>query len=925
MPTLHGNLRGMLAAGSYVVVGNIVVLAADTLTILPGTRLSFGPNIGLTVHGLLIASGTPDSLIRFSRQDSSSYNRYWNGIQFVSSHPSCRLDYCVVEYARTSALVCRQSSPVISHCTFRQNVWTASLGTFACFENSSPLIEYTDFFRNSYWAASWGGAVYSELSSPTFNHCRIDSNFATHGGGVYATTSQLTFQNCHFGNNSASDEGAGCDFYDCTVIMRETVLERNYVYADVGTCPGGGIRADGSNITLQDCQIQYNSSRGSVGCEFNACEASIVSSSISHNECYGSGSGGLAAQRSTISLRNCEISDNSTTGDGGGCYFSTSTVSLDSVVLDHNIAARGSTLGKGGAIRTDRSDVTIRHSRISNNKAFGGAGCQFGNSNVIMLGCTVEYDTARATWSLGPGGGIAVVSDSLHAFYMDSCIVRNNKSFYDGGGIHIAGSSQAMLRRCQITDNMAVHAGGGAYLLRPTTANNNIVERCVFFGNSPSGLGGDVHNLTLNSSSFAFNWGGPGINLNPTIRTAIRIRNCDFWRNTGGAIRDLTRLPVGLSLRTAFNVNGDSCDVYQNIFVDPLFVDTLARDFHLMPWSPCIDAGDSSLPQDPDGSWADIGPYRRTRGYGPMPFDLVSPPDSVVWPSDTVRFSWQAAMPEDPEANLTYALTLVTSGEDSTIADPPDTVIQIADTAAVVDIGAFCPDSARIIWHVMAHRSNPDSSSHSRTNRTLWFHPQRLHDFRLIVPADMDTLRTDSVRFCWTDCTWPRWPAPVSYRVRLSADGLDSIFAAQPDTCLHVSLRSLAREGGVLIHWQVLAYWTNPDSAIHSLDQWNFYYDPPLAVPQAGTLPPLVFALHEAYPNPFNAATTIRFDLPKSAAVKLELFDILGRQAGVLVDDHRDPGSYAVVLNGARLPSGLYICRMQTAGFSQTRKILLLK
>jgi hypothetical protein len=57
------------------------------------------------------------------------------------------------------------------------------------------------------------------------------------------------------------------------------------------------------------------------------------------------------------------------------------------------------------------------------------------------------------------------------------------------------------------------------------------------------------------------------------------------------------------------NANGDSCDIFYNVFLDPMFVDTAAGDYHLLAGSPCIDAGDPDLPLDPDSTITDIGAF----------------------------------------------------------------------------------------------------------------------------------------------------------------------------------------------------------------------------------------------------------------------------------------------------------------------------
>jgi len=88
---------------------------------------------------------------------------------------------------------------------------------------------------------------------------------------------------------------------------------------------------------------------------------------------------------------------------------------------------------------------------------------------------------------------------------------------------------------------------------------------------------------------------------------------------------------------------------------------------------------------------------------------------------------------------------------------------------------------------------------------------------------------------------------------------------------------------------------------------------------------PLTFALDQNYPNPFNPSTTIRFDLPKSSDIRLSVFDILGREVSVLVNERRNAGIHNVVLDGSNLSSGVYFYRIQAGSFVDTKRLLLLK
>ena len=88
---------------------------------------------------------------------------------------------------------------------------------------------------------------------------------------------------------------------------------------------------------------------------------------------------------------------------------------------------------------------------------------------------------------------------------------------------------------------------------------------------------------------------------------------------------------------------------------------------------------------------------------------------------------------------------------------------------------------------------------------------------------------------------------------------------------------------------------------------------------------PEKFSLFQNYPNPFNPMTKIKFDIPKAFNAKLAVYDILGKEVAVLVNDNLKPGSYEVELNSADLPSGTYFYRLITEGFSETKKMTLIK
>lgn len=99
----------------------------------------------------------------------------------------------------------------------------------------------------------------------------------------------------------------------------------------------------------------------------------------------------------------------------------------------------------------------------------------------------------------------------------------------------------------------------------------------------------------------------------------------------------------------------------------------------------------------------------------------------------------------------------------------------------------------------------------------------------------------------------------------------------------------------------------------------------PLQINQTGSQLPSEFKLYDAYPNPFNPITTIKFDITINSDVRLFVYDMIGKQAAILVDQNLNPGKYSVNFNASNLASGIYFYRLQTKEYNKTKKLVLVK
>ena len=85
------------------------------------------------------------------------------------------------------------------------------------------------------------------------------------------------------------------------------------------------------------------------------------------------------------------------------------------------------------------------------------------------------------------------------------------------------------------------------------------------------------------------------------------------------------------------------------------------------------------------------------------------------------------------------------------------------------------------------------------------------------------------------------------------------------------------------------------------------------------------YVLYQNYPNPFNPTTMISYQVASFGNVSLKIYDILGREVTIIVNEVKQAGNYSVTFNASNLPSGVYLYRLTTGSYIFVRKLILLK
>jgi len=188
----------------------------------------------------------------------------------------------------------------------------------------------------------------------------------------------------------------------------------------------------------------------------------------------------------------------------------------------------------------------------------------------------------------------------------------------------------------------------------------------------------------------------------------------------------------------------------------------------------------------------------------------------------------------------------------------------------------------------------------------------------LILPPDNATNQLQNVMLLWDSNAYV-----TSFRVQLSTDSsfsitkFDSSVANTP-----LQMRPDFLELGMKYFWRVKATNSLGTSEWSSIRSFTIRT---IGINQISTEIPSDYKLFNNYPNPFNPATKIRFQIPRTSYVEIKIFDITGKTVKTLIEQLLKIGMYETVFDASSMPSGIYFVKMQTEGYSGINRIALIR
>jgi len=879
------------AAGSpYMILGNVTLEDAG-LIIDPGVRIYFtGPySFTCQLWGELKARGTAQDSIYLTTDTLANPGR-WRGLRFdFFIDGVCSLRYCVIEnswatggqYLDDGGGVYITADPPLffDHCSIRNNIATGR-----------------------------GGGVYNELSSSRFDHCVIAGNRALlWAGAVYGTVSSgMEFVNCTIADNTSADvavylEFARATFNSCVMafssggglyaatpaswapVIRHCNFFGNVTGSFDGTLPAGLGVLSAVNVNGDSCDVFGNVFADPAFVNHAAGDYHLTAASA----CVNAGDStlpldadGTPADIGTFALYRPAGPTVVNSADVGGrwsVWGSPYTVLCNAIVAGGNLLQIGPGVvvqvigpysitvnGRLCVAGTPQQPVRFTTDTLSAANRWKGLRFVNADSGCRLSYAIVEYGWARDASPGDRGGGVYCYSSSPR-FY--GCTFRRNEAEYGGGLASL--QSSPVLMRCDFLNNLAHRYGGGLYAAGGTIT----VDSCRVDSNTAVYRGGGLcfhacegdvqHSVVIRNSVLStFAFGG-GV-------------WCD---SSTGSITHCT-LVLNSASRSGSHGGG------------------------LVLWSSFMDVN-SSLIAFSAGSGVFFYASRQSAlsfcdvfGNVPAALDGDVPPGLGIL--SRVNVNGDSC---DAAANLRSdpLLAEAASGDVSLMTGSPcihggDPALPLDADGTTGDIGAF--------FHFQPYV--PPSP------------------FALRAPQEGDSVELDSsLTFRWQTSVDGDRGDRVDYRLCIQWGDSQRTLACT-ETSLVVDFAQLPLTGGSVLEWWVTAHSPRPDTTVESESRFHLNLKPSDVSPGQASLPER-FAFHGNCPNPFNAVTELRFDLPQPARVRCVVCDVLGRVVAQLADSRFEAGNHRLMFDASRLSSGLYFARLQAGPLVATAKMVLVK
>ncbi len=535
-------------------------------------------------------------------------------------------------------------APAVSGCYFFSNDAHNSGGGMSITGGAAPTIEDCTFEQNFQYtycpietcpAIHSGSAVVSIGSEPSFDTCVFHDNRLGGHGAVFVSGGEASFNNCDFtlnrsanvadpwlgGGGLGAQDGANVTLFGCSFTDNHSNTFGGAVYLkgaflsatlcgfsdnETDNGPGGAIRAENSSLALALCTFSDNTASTSGGA-ISTDEGPVVTlqgCAFTGNIAAGGNGGAVEAVGPSFTASDCTFNGNQSAVDGGGMKVTWSALGGSTTLLD-GCQFTGNSGFNGGGLRIDFGDTTIRDCLFDDNTSSNTGG----GLSSLAASFQVRIEDSQFTSNSSSHGGAV----SVRQADMIRCVFTGNSAEFGGAASAASAISDAKFISCRFSSNSATTQGAAAHV--GLHGQMSFINCTVHHNTAPASAGAissgqSLHPLRIFNTLVANNSGG-GVSVTDA-GTIVRIANSIIWGNSNGAQISAIQADVQFS-----DVQGGAAGV-GNINANPLFAGALGGNYHLLPNSPCIDAGrNMSVPQDE----IDLDTDANTAELIPLDFD----------------------------------------------------------------------------------------------------------------------------------------------------------------------------------------------------------------------------------------------------------------------------------------------------------------
>jgi fibronectin type 3 domain-containing protein len=947
-------------ADSSTIQGGINgALNGDTVLVQPGTY--FENIIWPDVNGIkLISAG-----------DSSNTVIDGGGVSSVIyMNPAiATIDYSTVvqgfkianggNIAYGAGIYINSADPVVTQLWIADNTATNCGGGFYI-HSSSPMLTQITVSDNS--ADSEGGGICIREGNPLLSNLTVSGNMAFNGGGIYISGASPTLTNLDMTNNTAAEGGGGI-----YISGGNPIISQLSVYDNIARHYGGGINVNSGSPTLADMFVTGNTADNGGGLWVSGSPA-LVDVIVADNKAYTEG-GGLHIFFGSPTLNDVTVISN-IAAHGGGLYILSSAPILTDVTVASNTASH-----KGGGLCIYFSDPIITRITVSQNI---GAGLFFGGiSNVVLTNATITGNTC----GIYIEKGTPIISGSNFSYQGVGLHNNDNSNIINATGNwwgHSSGPHHLTQNPSGLGDSVNAFVNVIPWLTEPdTTAPPMPIQNLMV-----TGVGIDNVELSWDAGEIS-DLAGYRVYWDTDTSGYPYSSFMQLGKQTSYTLTGLLPVVETFISVTCYDSDGNESWYSQDVVItlDPTPWITITPDSIKFDSTVCRDTTSKTLSISNMGTEElAISGFSSNNGQFHISHDSVS-----ILPSEQVEVI--VSFIPLSYGEIVGTLTISSNAENEPILKIPmigfgelDTLPRIVSIEDIPDDQGgqirllWYPSrfikEGRIIMHALFQQNEEGTWTLVNENLGGWRAPGPMS---AIVPTFADS---NLYGLGWSHFQIVAWetvnpaiyymsPIDSGYSIdNLAPQTPSVVVAASPalgivmlswnyediandlqhflvyratttgfdpsgvEPIAHTSELAYADSGltgGLEYYYRISALDVNGNESEYSDEVSAIVVD----IDELKQIPD-EFKLHQAYPNPFNPVSTIRYNIPQSSDVSLIVYDMLGREVERLAEGYIEPGYHKVQWDGRNaggreVPSGIYIARLVTPGYSKSIKMVLLK